>query len=697
MHTWNCCRSPEKYFKFLNRRLINMDLILNLNGSIFCPFQGILDIAAQLTDTEPTLAQLIFKPVCELNTINDWVNIDDSLGDPTAIRAKEMTNMLCSLLKNKLISSLKLHIDLGDSPLTLDNFYTLLFLSESIDQLIIFFYISPKKITDLQRVINDLHGKENITIHYQHARRFASDATFVKTAEQLKNKRHQLLNQMGFSFYEPLNETVNGSISNLGGLINYAWSCLKSGSYQLGCHVFETLLAQSNLDGAVREEMFVHLQIIRFLSHQHHLVVDECYPKTFQFINQERIEHLYFITAFSATLTRNLSVAEAYFHKANINLTMPMTDEDSIYKLNLYALFHLIKGDSDTAFQLEIQLYRYIQVHHINATALHHVVFMNIARLYKKQNQYELSAEYYKKAYAQLSGGGFTPFDYINESMDLAILCEARGQMNEALFAWVKVAIHWLSCSNPYALAVRPRLVLCQEKVTDTLIPLSREKVNRFLLKKINYLSVCADIKFDNIAHTMFSFISNETKGIEKISCYAANNMIIYSCLSPAKQQSNMTPVETNLHQLISNLIKTSMNINDNQQLFVIETGHDCFYPQSIDECVALALLSKCTSCYYNGKKIDLDHHGHNVEVTLSPMIQSIDATPDRLRVVYKRSFLNKILEAPAEIELINKLNSNKNTDLSMSQHYCPDLLIKLFTKKIISFNFSSNQSLFTT
>jgi hypothetical protein len=87
----------------------------------------------------------------------------------------------------------------------------------------------------------------------------------------------------------------------------------------------------------------------------------------------------------------------------------------------------------------------------------------------------------------------------MNYSIDKAILCEACGQMEEALCFWIQVATHWATCSNRYELPMRTRLVLCQEKITDTVIPLLKDKVNQFLLQKLNYLSLLTNMKLNDI------------------------------------------------------------------------------------------------------------------------------------------------------------------------------------------------------
>ena len=463
-----------------------MKIIMNLNGLVLCPFQGMLDLADQIKDNESTISDLLFKPVCELNTISDWVYVDDFLGDLTAIRAHEIASIIHNSLNNRGITSLELHIHLDNSTFTKDNFLSILCLSELLNKINIIFYVAPNKISDLQKITLMLHEKINIEINYQTSESFSNEPLNYNKSIQLEEKRHQFLYAKQFAFCKDL----NNSIANIGIIIGYAWSCLKAGAYELGCQVLEAFLVLQNLEKSVREELFMNLQVIRFLSHQHLAVDNETFPEQFDFISQDRIKHLYFIRAFSATLTHNLEKADLFFKKANIGLNMTMADATSIYKLNLYALFLVIKGDADTAFILEKKLYDHLQKHNIKDKAINHVVLINIARLYKKSKQYDLATEYYEKAYEQLKDCGFTTFYQMNYAIDKAILCEACGQMEEALCFWMKVSTHWNSCSNIYQMPVRTRLVLCQEKVTDTVLPLLKDKVNQFLLQKINYLNL---------------------------------------------------------------------------------------------------------------------------------------------------------------------------------------------------------------
>ena len=519
-----------------------MKIIMNLNGTVLCPFQGMLDLTEQIGDNETTLTELLFKPVCELNIISDWVYVDDFFGDLGAIRAHQIATIITNSLNKKGITSLELHVQLDNSTLTNDNFLGMLCLSELLSKLSIFFYVAPNKISDLQKLTLMLHEKNNIAINYRQSGTFLNDPSNHKKAMQLEDKRHKFLCLKQFSFYNDL----NSSVSNIGSIIGYAWSCLKSGAYELGCQVLQAFLGLQNLEASSREEFFVNLQVIRFLSHQHFQVENESFPDHFHFISQERIEHLYFIRAFSATLTRNLKKADLFFQKANIGLNMTMSDEISIYKLNLYALFLVIKGDDESAFILENKLYDYLQNHNIHDAAINHVVLINIARLYKKSKQYELASEYYEKAYETLKDCGFTTFYHMNYAIDKAILCEACDQMEEAFYFWMKVAIYWVCCVNIYQLPVRTRLVLCQEKVTDTVLPLLKDKVNRFLLQKLNYFFVITDIQRAKQELPVLHFTIDEPKTIPNTPLEHALHHLLKNHMSNVRAASTQYIPSTN-------------------------------------------------------------------------------------------------------------------------------------------------------
>ena len=440
----------------MRRDADNMLFKIDLSVGDLSPFYLVCNLLQQLDIANERALSLAVEAVWPLNKISDWVYLDDSFGDPGAIRAEQLNALLSAELKRLNIDKIELHVCLAHSILTNDNHCSLIFLAESLRAFDLIFYLEPENIALLQQQIKTLGVINNVTIRYegQHYQIQSDKPLFV----DLKN------------------------------VISYAWTTIKCGAYQIGCRALENLLLQNN-EALKREEIIFHLTIIRFLSHQHDKVVQDTSSEGLITLGTERIQHLYFIKAFSATLSRKLEDAAVWFAKAGISVSMEMTDEDSVYKLNLFALYLLIKGESQTAFDLEKKLYNYLHAHLPNSAIVKHVALMNIARLHKKFKNYDDAEYFYDKAYGVLNPHQFTLFDHMNYGMDRAILCEARGSNQEASLWWKKVACYWFACPNPYALAVRTRLVLCQERVVDTTKPLDREKVNRFLLDKLNHLS----------------------------------------------------------------------------------------------------------------------------------------------------------------------------------------------------------------
>src|SRR5205085_1554765 len=181
---------------------------------------------------------------------------------------------------------------------------------------------------------------------------------------QLEMNRYQTLHSQGFMFHQ---QWAHVDLSKAYGLIiGYAWTCLKAGAYELGCQAIETALNKQRLAMSAYEQLFMNLQIIRFLSHQYLTITNEIFPANFNHLQEKDVTGIYFIKAYAATLVRNLNIAEIYFNKCNINVNTEMTDEESLYRLNIYALFLVLKGEIELALTLELQIKQFIKHNQIN-------------------------------------------------------------------------------------------------------------------------------------------------------------------------------------------------------------------------------------------------------------------------------------------------------------------------------------------
>lgn len=669
-----------------------MKFITNLNGNFRVPYQALIDISHQIQNPATPIKNLIFKPICELQTTNDWINLE-ALGNPTALRAQELAFAVVSSLNQASITNLDLDVHCSNSEIGTDNLYALLYLAEKLDSLNITFYCENDKHSSLANFLSPLEEKGNIILKIQPYDAFSQQLALNSQAEKLLAARKSLIESLSFHLPESIFTEINLDKATANQLIGYVWTCMKTGAYDISCHILSRALAIEEISAELTEQLFIQLQIVRFLSHQYALVADEPFPDEFKFISKEDAQGIYFLKAYSATLSRNLPVAKISFEKCNINKDMILTDEASLYQLNLHALYLVLSGDTETAFDLEMQIEEHINQHNIDVVGLKYVNFINIARLYKKTQQYTKSHAYYEKAYSEIRGGGYTTSDHIYYNMNLGSLYESMGYTNTALFYWITATIHWLSSSNPYELSWRPRIILCQEKVTEILKPLSVEKINRFLFDKLSNLSSEADISLDVHSEKVYDFITDVNNSVRKESCYIAENIVVYGSKMGGKPLKNDRSSRYKLNHLVSALLKAILNLDDEVCTLIVERNYDHLALDSEEACWAFSTLSGCKHCYHNGQPI---HYAASqtlnplskLQISLSKVINNVDYTASGLELKYKRSFMNKTLHTPEEIMLVKQLDGDKSLSLEDLPTVSSSLLNNLISKRVVTVSY---------
>lgn len=659
-----------------------MKFIVNLNGDVLCPYQVLLDISQQLPEECTGIYRLAFAPICDLSSTNDWINLE-SLGQPVALRAKEISDLIGHWLTKRQITDLSLDIYLRSGVLSSDNIYSLLCLAQHLNRLELTLITRAENLSSLKSGINSLRDQQNLCIHFN--TQDAPSSLHSKSAlfNQLMKARGDAIEQIGFQFSQPLSE------AQINPLIGYAWVCLKSGAYDIACNLLQKATKQVGMNSDTQEQLFMHLLMMKFFSHQYQSITESDFPKTFTSLKEQEIKMLQFFKAYSATLSRNLAVAEEFFNQCHIQKDMPITDENSLYQLNLFALYHVLKEDTQTAFELEFRIKNHIEQHHIDIVGLKYVNLINLARLYKKIKDYPHALEYYHKAYNEICGGGYTTSDFIYYNINLGSLNEARGQDKDALFYWINAAIHWLSYPNKHALSWRPRLILCQETLNDIAKPLSTTKASLFLFNKIQTLLQRNLIPIQHTSQPAFSFANHPTTP-NKTHCFIDKNIVFYTHqadLDAIPRKKSLE--EQSLSTLVSNYLKTHLPIPENHNTLIIDTHLDTKRLHQHDEAIAFAKLSDCIACHFNGQWIDLEKKQWTqpTSASLSPIIESIESTENGLLLRYKRSFLNKTLRNQDEIQWVNHLK--EATTINFSEIAAKDwhTMNTLAQKRVLNFD----------
>lgn len=668
----------------------HMKFITDLNGTILCPYQILLDISEQIPNNPTRITNLAFLPICELNSTNDWINLE-SLGKPVAIRAKTICDVLTPLLKNQNIVDLSLDVYCNNG-LSSDNLFSLLYLVESFNSIELTFFTHAESLPCLKSSTLHLSNKKHISIHFKTDTHSSEMSANEKTVTHLQNKRRQAIKTLGFTFDDNFlnNDQIPEFILNQ--LIGFSWICLKSGGYDIACRLLEKIKNHAGINSSMQEQLFMHLLMIRFFSHQYALITESEFPEQFQFLGQSEVKTLQFLKAYSATLSRNLSVAHDFFKKCNITEQMPLTDEHSLYQLNLFALSKVLQGDTDTAFELEFRIKDFIKDHQIDTVGLKYVNFINIARLYKKIKDFDQSFAYYNKAYNEISGGGYTTSDHIYYNMNLGSLNEAAGNNKQALLYWVKTAMHWLACTNKYELSWRPRLILCQEKLSDVTKPLPIDNANTFLFNKIKELIQSCEVDITDKSPQQFQF-TDDSLSFKKEHCFIKKNLLLFT----RKQNTILSiqkpsPAEQKLSTLVAQYIQTVMAIPEHQNVFIIDTQLDTEFLRTAEEAMAFANLANCDSCYFNGQWLQLKNSVSikPVNASLSKVIQALTQTDKGLLVQYKRSFLNKTLLDQSEIDVVNQLKETESLSLENIPDSSLNVISQLAKKRILNFSYAA-------
>lgn len=646
-----------------------MSLYTNLSYSLLCPFQLLLDLAFQ-TDKKAYLdvSRLAFTPFGELNSPNEWINLE-SLGNIVPIRAQQLIKYLSPYLSKTLC----IHIYLDERRLSSDNLYSLLLLAEELPQLTLFFYIAEDENPCREQLTQLFTAKNSVDIHF--AKSNTIQAFHQAQLKELRPHQQAVLASKGFKFDSALNINL---------LIGYAWTLLKTGAYEIGTHLLEE--ARSSCENIKDADMLLlHLQLIRFHSHQYEKLALEPYPPFFSGVDADSTKYLYYLKAYAATLTRHLDIAEIYFEKAGINEHLPLADEFSLYQLNIFALYSVFQQKADLAYRLEKKIEQFAQDHQLDSIGLKYVNFINIARLHKKAHEYPLSLSYYEKAYKIISQGGYTTSDHIYYNMNLGSLHEAAEDFKAALLFWINAALHWLVAENPYALAWRPKLILCQEKTTELNHPLLLSDVVRFFHHKIDNLLDKAGIPEPKATEQHFHFCLNHP-ALLKEACYVHNGLILYSSYQITP------PVFEELKPLadyLSSLLKHILNFNSDYRTLVIDDSVQNLYQIDKQQARILASVNHCQRCYWNGESLTLQKITSNelqsgLTLSLSELIEDAEKEEHLLKLKYKRSFLNKTLDDEDEINIFLALKEGDHSKASQQLLSNLPLLQRLLYKKII-------------
>jgi tetratricopeptide (TPR) repeat protein len=167
-----------------------------------------------------------------------------------------------------------------------------------------------------------------------------------------------------------------------------------------------------------------------------------------------------------------------------------------LYLLNISALNRVNLGDIDGALAIEKEIEKASAAEGNRDYRLQYVNSINLARLYRRRNDFDFSSTYYTRAFATTEGAR-TENDLVYTNACIARLDTARGRHFDALLGWLRASLHWLSSNVPEALGWRVLSAVCGGKVQHSeSIPL--EDVADSLNSLLNASAEAAGVALDS-------------------------------------------------------------------------------------------------------------------------------------------------------------------------------------------------------
>jgi tetratricopeptide (TPR) repeat protein len=163
---------------------------------------------------------------------------------------------------------------------------------------------------------------------------------------------------------------------------------------------------------------------------------------------------LYQNKAWGLVMTGQAHSAEQYFARARQLLDPVRQARLYLYLQNISALNQLRLGDVDAALALEKTIEQQLQRLPEPDWHLCYINCLNQARIYKKLQDYAQAEHYYRLGFA-VNGQLRNESDLLYMNLCLAQLKMLQQQPQQALYYWLRTAIHWLSNPLPEALAPR--------------------------------------------------------------------------------------------------------------------------------------------------------------------------------------------------------------------------------------------------
>ena len=328
-----------------------------------------------------------------------------------------------------------------------------------------------------------------------------------------------------------------------------------------------------------------------------------------------------------------------------------------LYLLNISALNRVNLGDMDGALAIEKEIENASAAASNVDYRLQYVNSINLARLYRRGNDFDLSSTYYARAFATTEGAR-TESDLVYTNACIARLDSARGRHLDALLGWLRASLHWLSSNVPEALGWRVLSAVCGARVQQgESIPL--ENVAGSLNELLSASATAAGVTphFETATAAFLpAFMRTDRGSLSSVEAIGADGFSVFATQASA-QPGQSGPQYKALAGSVVGLMTNLAQAPELRQrpTILVDDGLGREMPTTSSELLSACLRLGVKRARYKGALMDVTADLHQGRVALGPAVAHVDLSSVGGCVRFKRYFPPRRLSA-AEVDLLTRL-----------------------------------------
>jgi len=429
-------------------------------------------------------------------------------------------------------------------------------------------------------------------------------------------------------------------------------------------------------------------------------------------IAQELKGWLWFTKGWGLTMLEKPAEAELCLQRARKLLASIGKADEYLYVLNISALNRLKLEDWDGAFALEQRIRSQLDRVNSGRWQIAYINSLNLARLSRRRDDFEGAERYYRDAFST-SYGAWSDSDAMYFSVCLARLYEAQQRHSDALCAWARAALYWVSSPVPESIGGR-----VTGAVTGSGAPqLAGNLMDEVALALISHLlanargaglrSVLYAIETASPSEAV-SFVRSSDFAPPEEGCFCvwhalrvAGNFVF----GIAAETGSILESEPNRHlrTLLASLGCPAVTHRDQAiRTIVVDDGQGCGLPESEASFLAVCLRLGLRTVAIEGRRIELDRMTcawleRRLYVRLASIVSRVSQQKGQVVIVFKRYLPPRTLSgpaanlvrliadlSPAEIRVARLVTRGK-FNLSLLRALERDRIVELFLPKDVS------------